>query len=127
MDGRVDGGIDGSKTGRYALDRAVDEVRLLPGSVAEQVAAHGRCPVVVVHPAPVPAGPVVVGVDGSPASGAALRYAAGQAAARGAYPRAVLAWRRPVPAGPGDQVPLVHDPGLLAGGEERMPAEAPPG
>jgi nucleotide-binding universal stress UspA family protein len=96
---------------------------LLLGSVAEQVAAHGRCPVVVVRPAPSPRGPVVVGVDGSPASRAALRYAAGQAAARGAVLRAVHAWRWPVSTRPGEQVPLVYDREALAGEEERLLAD----
>lgn len=97
---------------------------LLLGSVAEQVAAHGRCPVVVVRPAPDPGGPVVVGVDGSPASRAALRYAAGQAVARDVVLRAVHVWRWPVPAGPGDMLPPVYDPAVLAAEEQRVLAEA---
>jgi nucleotide-binding universal stress UspA family protein len=68
-----------------------------------------------------------VGVDGSSASQAALRYAAGQAAARGTMLRAVHAWRWPVSTGPGDQVPLVYDPEVLAGEDERVLAEAPAG
>lgn len=97
---------------------------LLLGSVAEQVARHGRCPVAVVRPAPEPHGPVVVGVDGSPGSLAALRYAASQAAARGVTLRVVHAWRWPARTGPGEQVPLVHDPAVLAGEEERLLAES---
>jgi nucleotide-binding universal stress UspA family protein len=56
---------------------------LAVGSVAASMAAHSHCPVVIVrgdgnvHPGP--AHPVVVGVDGSPASRAALDYAAGTA------------------------------------------------
>jgi len=97
---------------------------LLLGSVAEQVASHGRCPVVVVRPAPAPHGPVVVGIDGSPASLAALRYAADQAVARGTLLRAVHAWRWPVSAGPGDQVPVDHDRAVPAVDEERVLVEA---
>jgi nucleotide-binding universal stress UspA family protein len=99
-------------------------VGLLLGSVAEQVAAHASCPVVVVRPAPVPGGPVVVGVDGSPGSRAALRYAAEHASARGVILRAVHAWRWPVSSGPGDQVPLVYDQEALAVEEDRVLAEA---
>jgi len=58
------------------------------GSVAFAVAAHARCPVVVVRGdatlAPDAHCPVVVGVDGSPGSMAALHYAADTAADAGA-------------------------------------------
>ncbi|MGW3468601.1 universal stress protein [Saccharopolyspora sp. NPDC000995] len=46
----------------------------LLGSVSAKVAAHGRCPVVVVRDHP-DSGPVVVGLDNSPYSSTALRYA----------------------------------------------------
>jgi nucleotide-binding universal stress UspA family protein len=48
---------------------------LLLGSVGHQVAQHSHCPVVVVRGRPDPAGPVVVGVDGSPAADRALGLA----------------------------------------------------
>jgi nucleotide-binding universal stress UspA family protein len=53
------------------------------GSVAATVTAHARGPVVVVPdgPSPAPDAPVVVGVDGSPASGAAIAFAVDTAAA----------------------------------------------
>lgn len=43
---------------------------------------------------------VVVGVDGSAESVAALKWAADYAAATGAHIRAVLAWHYPAPVGP---------------------------
>lgn len=59
---------------------------LLLGSVSSQVVAHAHCPVVVVRPAepgqPATGSPVVVGVDGSPASTLALEHAAAEAARR---------------------------------------------
>ena len=59
----------------------------LLGSVAFAVSAHAHGPVVVVRGDSAPAGPrrpIVVGVDGSPAAEAALRYAADLAAEIGA-------------------------------------------
>ncbi|MEV0273767.1 universal stress protein [Hamadaea sp. NPDC050747] len=57
---------------------------LLLGSVADQVTVHGLGPVIVVRgPAP-ERGPVLVGVDASEHAERALRYAAGEAALRGA-------------------------------------------
>ena len=66
----------------------------LAGSTSMGVAAHAQCPVVVVHEEsePKPAGRVVVGVDGSPASTEALRYAFDQANERGLGLTAVHAW-----------------------------------
>ncbi|MDM4718562.1 universal stress protein [Micromonospora sp. WMMA1363] len=58
---------------------------LLLGSVGAQVAAHARCPVLVVRPAeePIPVqGPVLVGVDGSEGAELAVGYAADEAARR---------------------------------------------
>lgn len=60
---------------------------LLLGSVANALAAHGHCPVVVLRGrttgAPAPDhGPVVVGADGTPASAAAVSFALAAAAAR---------------------------------------------
>ncbi|HEU5417691.1 MAG TPA: universal stress protein [Streptosporangiaceae bacterium] len=64
---------------------------LLLGSVAQGCAGRAPCPVVVVPSPPRDAarpaaddGPVVAGVDSSPGARAALRFAAGEAALRGA-------------------------------------------
>ena len=62
---------------------------LLVGSVSATIAAHAPCPVVVVHPhahgtafSASPTGQIVVGVDGSELSAAALRFAFQQAVRR---------------------------------------------
>ena len=71
---------------------------LLIGSVAVALAAHAACPVVVVR-GPEPdyrtplAEPVVVGVDGSPTSEAAVAFAFEAASLRGVPLVAVHAWR----------------------------------
>lgn len=64
---------------------------LLLGSVSEQAASHGRCPVVVVRGAR-RRGPIAVGVDGSPESRAALGFAFERAADLGVAVRAVHAY-----------------------------------
>ncbi len=67
---------------------------LLVGSVAVGLAAHGGCPVVVVRGRwDATGGPVVVGVDGSPVSEAALAFAYEAAGSRRAPLLAVHAWR----------------------------------
>ena len=70
---------------------------LVVGSVAVALAAHGHCPVVVMHSAtrhgaPPGDGPVVVGVDGSELSDAAVRFAFEAAAAHGTSLVAVHTW-----------------------------------
>jgi nucleotide-binding universal stress UspA family protein len=62
---------------------------LLMGSVSSTVAAHAPCPVIVVHPhrdgtafPTAPIGRIVVGVDGSGFSTAAIRFAVQEAAQR---------------------------------------------
>lgn len=95
----------------FAIPRLVDESRaaqlvvigdrglggvagLVIGSVAFALAAQGGCPVMVVRGrADATAGPVVVGVDGSPVSEAALAFAFEAAAVRRAPLLAVHAWR----------------------------------
>lgn len=76
--------------------------RLLTGSVSAQVATHAHGPVVVLRPPAAgavgdgsPKGPVVVGVDGSPGSAAAIEFAFDEAAARGGALTAVYAWAVP--------------------------------
>ncbi|MBW0116032.1 universal stress protein [Pseudonocardia abyssalis] len=73
---------------------------LLLGSCVVAVAEHARCPVAVVRGrgvdgAPPTAGPVVVGVDGSPVSDAAVAAAFDEASWRHTELRAVHAWTEP--------------------------------
>ncbi|HET9142213.1 universal stress protein, partial [Actinophytocola sp.] len=74
---------------------------LLAGSVTVALAGHSACPLVVVRGEPaLPDAPVVVGVDGSPASGSAIGLAFEQAAQHGGGLVAVHAWTDTVfPAG----------------------------
>lgn len=80
--------------------------RVLQGSVAQRVAAHARCPVVVLPPAvgvPEPAlrrvqghrdQRIVAGIDGhGPDAAAVLGFAFEQSAARGAFLEVVTTWR----------------------------------
>jgi len=64
------------------------------GSVSQHVARHAPCPVVVVRPASASAGRrIVVGIDGSEASAAALEFACERAEATGERVVALHAWR----------------------------------
>jgi nucleotide-binding universal stress UspA family protein len=67
---------------------------LLVGSMAGAVATHGKCPVVVVRGGvdDLDGKPVVVGVDGSPASEAAIAFAYDEASRRGVPLIAVHTW-----------------------------------
>ncbi|MFG1813535.1 universal stress protein [Kribbella sp. NPDC049174] len=92
--------------------RGLGEFRdLAVGSVSAHVATHAPCPVVVIPPRWRSEGAdgIVVGVDGSPTSSAAIDFAFAQAQARNTTLTAVLAWHDPVRTGPGDMLPLVYD------------------
>jgi nucleotide-binding universal stress UspA family protein len=93
--------------------------RLLTGSVGVQTAAHARCPVVIVRPhlrEPSPdeepveqpprhaVGRIVVGVDGSDLSDAAVGFAFDEAAMRGVGVTAVHVWHYPVSGSPGEMI-----------------------
>ncbi len=76
---------------------------LLLGSVSSRCARHSRAPVVIVpaswrrdqvHSV---SGPIVAGVDGSPGSVSALRWALEEAAIRHGSVRAVMVWRGVAP------------------------------
>ena len=72
---------------------------LLIGSVSQHLARHAPCPVVVVRPAPgADARRIVVGVDGSATSSAALEQACRRAERTGETVVALHAWRTHAPS-----------------------------
>jgi nucleotide-binding universal stress UspA family protein len=68
--------------------------RFLLGSVSSSAVHHAHCPVAVVHEVDTAdqSGPVLVGVDGSPASDKAIALAFDEASRRGADLVALHAW-----------------------------------
>jgi len=97
---------------------------LLVGSTAVQMVAHSPVPVLVVRGDVREQGPVVLGVDGSPESKAAVAVGFSEADRRGAELLAVHAWIGPVATAPGDVLPLVYDVGKIEGEETRVLSEA---
>jgi nucleotide-binding universal stress UspA family protein len=99
---------------------------LLLGSVSARLVAHAKVPVVVVRP-PAPDGDrvgVVVGVDGSPGSAAAVEFAFDEAAARGAALTAVYAWGVPPMGNLGPTTARHYDPVEARQEADRVLAEA---
>lgn len=74
--------------------------RVLLGSVSAHCLHHAPCPIAIIRPGADPAdgfgGTVVVGVDGSEGSDAALAWAIEEAVARHAQLEALSAWQYPV-------------------------------
>ena len=71
---------------------------LLVGSVGLKLAGHTPCPLVIARGAdPADGDEIVVGVDGSPESAAALDFAFGQAVLWNSRVRALHAWQPPLP------------------------------
>jgi nucleotide-binding universal stress UspA family protein len=68
---------------------------LLLGSTSLQVAMHASCPVVVLRGPAAPADRIVVGVDGSPSSELAVRFAFDRAQQTARGLTAVQAWHAP--------------------------------
>jgi nucleotide-binding universal stress UspA family protein len=102
-------------------------VGLLVGSTAVHLAAHGRCPVLVVREQPGTDGPVVLGADGSAAGGRAVDFAFAEAELRKAPLVALHAWttwNAPMPAPREATTPYANPPGALAEEEERLLSEA---
>ncbi|WP_189786568.1 universal stress protein [Streptomyces capitiformicae] len=104
-------------------------VGLLVGSTAVHLAAHGRCPVLVVRETPHSDGPVVLGVGGSAAGRRAVDFAFADAALRQA-PLVALhtwtTWNAPMPGPQDPSEPYANPPGALAEEEEeeRLLSEA---
>lgn len=91
---------------------------LLVGSTAVSVVVHAHCPIVVVrgrtpHEPPPATGPVLVGVDGSPDSDAALAFACEEARVRGTELRAVHTWSDVLADGMLRAHPLQEDPAAI--------------
>ncbi|WP_247695359.1 universal stress protein [Streptomyces sp. B93] len=102
-------------------------VGLLVGSTAVHLAAHGACPVLVVREQSAADGPVVLGVDGSPAADRAVDFAFAEAELRKAPLVALHAWTNwnaPLPAPQDASEPYANPPGALASEEERLLYEA---
>lgn len=89
---------------------------LLLGSTAVHLAAHGRCPVLVVRGRPRARGRILVGVDGSAAGDAAVEFAFEEAALRDLGIVALHACRGDLTA---DGEELLAT--AVAGGRERFP------
>jgi len=101
---------------------------LLLGSVSAQVATYATSPVIVMRPPAargtrdIPgSGPVVVGVDGSTGSAAAVEFAFDEAAARGTGLIAVYVWGV-MPYDAGDDDPRVEQDGPDAALAEALAA-----
>lgn len=100
-------------------------VALKVGSVAADIAASNPVPVAVIRRGDThPEGPVVIGVDGSPASEAAIAFAFDAAALRNAPLIAVHCWTDPVLDGPvPSRSAVIIDPEPIAGAERTLLAE----
>ncbi|MFF6779853.1 universal stress protein [Streptomyces sp. NPDC012510] len=102
-------------------------VALMVGSTGVQLAAHARCPVLVVRGRGEVTGPIVLGVDGSPAGAKAVDFAFAEAALRDVDIVVVhcwTAWGAPMPPPHDAAMPYANEPGALAAHEERVLAEA---
>jgi nucleotide-binding universal stress UspA family protein len=100
---------------------------LAVGSTTLQVASHARCPVVAVRapvPGEAPRHGVVVGVDGSELSEAAVEYALRAASDVGETMTAIHVWHDPAQLGPGVMLPVVYDPTLVEQEERLVLAES---
>ncbi|MFI9025204.1 universal stress protein [Streptomyces sp. NPDC053560] len=99
----------------------------LLGSVGMHLASHSRCPVMVVRGRRERMGGVLLGVDGSPGSAAAVRFAFAEASLREVPLVAVHTWNTwtsRVYDGPADPPGVTYDVDRLRDEEERLLTEA---
>ncbi|MCP9994005.1 MULTISPECIES: universal stress protein [Streptomyces] len=102
-------------------------VGLMVGSTAVHLAAHARCPVLVVREEAPVDGPVVVGVDGSPAGDKAVEFAFQEAELHGSTLIALHAWttwNAPLPAPQDPTEPYANPAEALGQEEKRLLSEA---
>ncbi|WP_239121042.1 universal stress protein [Catellatospora chokoriensis] len=97
---------------------------LIIGSTAAKVSADSPAPVLLVRGTEHAVGPIVVGVDGDPASRPVIETAFYEAEIRGTDCTAVHTWTGPVSSGPGDMLPLVYDVAEVKGEEQAVLGEA---
>lgn len=100
---------------------------LLLGSTAVHLAAHGRCPVMVVRGRVDDTRPLLLGADGSPSGQGAVEFAFEEASLRGTGVVALHAWTPwSVAVTPPGDPSMTHalEPDALAAGEERVLAES---
>jgi len=109
-------------------DRGLKAVaRALLDTVAGGLVRQASCPVLVTRGLGVPDGPIVVGVDGSPNSQAAVGFAFAEADLHSRPLMIVHAWSRPGPHQPGSPLPRDFDATSIQAGAERLLSEATAG
>jgi nucleotide-binding universal stress UspA family protein len=119
--------VDAARTAFLLVlgDRGTGDLAdLLVGSVAEQTTTHAASPVMVIRGALARPGPVVVGVDGSRRSHAALDVAAQEASLRSAELVAVHVWGGGSAVDLGEPMPLTERFWTSEEIETRVMAEA---
>ncbi|MDW4909224.1 universal stress protein [Streptomyces sp. ADMS] len=102
-------------------------IGLMVGSTAVHLTAHGHCPTLVMQAPGDATGPIVLGVDGSPAGARAIEFAFAEAALRQADVLALHTWtpwnaQMPAPIDPA--MPYAGTPGSLAEREACLLSEA---
>jgi nucleotide-binding universal stress UspA family protein len=109
-------------------DRGLNALaRALVETVAGALALHASCPVLVTRGLGDPDGPIVVGVDGSADSQAAVGFAFAEADLRERRLVVVHAWTRPGPHVPGSVFPVEFGAASVRAGAERLVSEAAAG